>query len=456
MKTIVIAGATGFIGRWFIHQYHKKYRIIALSRSDVKSETYPDVEWRKADLYSLSSTTSALQGADYALYLVHSMQPSTRLNQGSFEDTDLLLADNFVRASETCGLKQIVFVGGILPKDSLEFSTHLRSRFETEQTLGGRSVPLTAIRAGIIIGPGGSSFKIVEKLVKRLPVMACPQWCKSPSQPIDIQDMLSILDESFGNKEVFHQTIEVGGEESVSYMNLLERTSRILNKKRVIFSIPFFTLGFSKLWVALFSDSNTTFVSPLIESLKHDMQVKENQPYRYKKREVSLDESIHRAVNEAPPAFRRQFILKEESNTVRSVQRLSNPANKSVEWVANAYPKWLPTFFKYGLNAKEIDGHLCFTLFGLTLLKMKYMADRSDEQRRLFFIVGGLLSKRGDHGWLEFRSVLGNRYIIAAIHEFVPSLPWVVYRYSQAVVHLIVMLRFNKFLSGQQAIEIPS
>jgi len=91
MHTIAIAGATGFIGRWFIERYSKTFKIIALSRSDVKSTAYPEVEWRKADLYSLSSTTKALEGADFALYLVHSMQPSTRLNQGSFEDTDLLL-----------------------------------------------------------------------------------------------------------------------------------------------------------------------------------------------------------------------------------------------------------------------------------------------------------------------------------------------------------------------------
>ncbi len=449
MKTIVIAGATGFIGRWFIHQFHKKYKIVALSRSNVKSETYPEVEWRTVDLYSLSSTTDALKGADYGLYLVHSMQPSTRLNQGSFEDTDLLLADNFGRAAETCNLKQIIFIGGILPKETADFSTHLRSRFETEQTLSARSVPVTAIRAGIIIGPGGSSFEIVEKLVKRLPVMACPQWCKSPSQPIDVLDMLHVLDEAFGNKNVYNQAIEVGGKETLHYMDLLKKTSKSMKLKRFIFSIPFFTLGFSKLWVALFSNSSRTFVSPLIESLRHDMRVKENQPYAFEKLDITIDESIHKAINSDPPSLRRKRSRREERNTVRSVQRLSNPSNKSVEWVADAYPKWLPTFLRYALTAKEENGEISFQLFALKLLRIKYMEERSDDQRKLFFIVGGMLAKRGDHGWLEFRSVLENRYIIAAIHEFVPSLPWMIYRYTQAVVHLIVMKRFDRFLSSQ-------
>ncbi|MEM6772384.1 MAG: NAD-dependent epimerase/dehydratase family protein, partial [Bacteroidota bacterium] len=94
--TVVIAGATGFIGRWFIERFHHKYRIIALSRGRMlPNATYTKAEWRQVELYSLSSTETALKEADFAIYLVHSMHPSTRLHQGSFEDTDLLLADNF-------------------------------------------------------------------------------------------------------------------------------------------------------------------------------------------------------------------------------------------------------------------------------------------------------------------------------------------------------------------------
>ncbi|MEM7110750.1 MAG: epimerase, partial [Bacteroidota bacterium] len=439
----------GFIGRWFIHQFHKKYKIIALSRSTVKSETYPEVEWRSVDLYSLSSTTAALRDADYGLYLVHSMQPSTRLNQGSFEDTDLLLADNFGRAAERNGLRQIVFIGGILPKQTSDYSAHLRSRYETEQTLASRSVPVTAIRAGIIIGPGGSSFDIIEKLVKRLPIMACPLWCRSPSQPIDITSMLTVLEESFGNEKIFDEAVEVGGANTLSYMELLKKTASIMNRKRLIFSVPFFTLGFSKLWVALFSNSSTAFVSPLIESLRHDMQIKPHQPYVFTYPEIDIDQSINSALNDKAPSVKRRTSVKEEKNTVRSVQRLANPGHKSVAWVAEAYPKWLPTFFKYILKARTTNDEVSFQLFGIKLLRLKYMEERSDKERKLFFIVGGILAKRGDHGWLEFRSVLDNQYIIAAIHEFVPALPWFLYRYTQAIIHLIVMKRFNTFLANQ-------
>ena len=111
--TIVIAGATGFIGRWFIERFHREYRIIALSRGEMQpTSDYYKAEWRQVDLYSISRTEAALAGADFAIYLVHSMVPTTRLHQGGCEATDLLLADNFARAAKANGLKQILFMGG--------------------------------------------------------------------------------------------------------------------------------------------------------------------------------------------------------------------------------------------------------------------------------------------------------------------------------------------------------
>ena len=159
-RKVVLAGATGFIGRWIIEVFQKDFQIIALSRKKVKYNHNQNIQWREVDLYSMSSTEKALEGAEIAIYLVHSMLPSTRLNQGKFEDTDLLLADNFSRAAQKNNLKQIIYIGGILPKDKHEISNHLLSRYEVEKTLGARATPLTAIRAGIIIGPGGHHLKL--------------------------------------------------------------------------------------------------------------------------------------------------------------------------------------------------------------------------------------------------------------------------------------------------------
>ena len=447
--TLAIAGATGFIGRWFIQEYSDKYKIIALSRGEVQNQEGDNVEWRQVNLYSLSSTSEALEGADYALYLVHSMQPSSRLNQGSFEDTDLLLADNFARAAEERNLKQIVFIGGILPKDSDDFSTHLRSRYETEQMLSSRKTAMTAIRASIIIGAGGSSFRIVRKLTERLPVMACPKWCESPSQPIDIRNMLEIIDRTLGNENLYDKAIEVGSPKIHSYMDLLKITSEKLGKKRWIFSIPFFTLGFSKLWVAKFSDSSTTFVSPLIESLRHDMRMDDSKNPFSDIAYTPIEESVSNALTEEAPPLPKRHYGKKAENTVRSVQRLHNPAQKSAEWVAEVYPDWLSKTFTFFLKAEKNGEKVCFNLLGKTLLELTFVDERSDTKRRLFYITGGVLAKRVNYGWLEFRSVLENRYVIAAIHEYVPRLPWYLYRLSQALIHLVVMKNFGRFLNRQ-------
>lgn len=447
---LAIAGATGFIGRWFIHNYADRYKIIALSRGEAENGSDSPAEWRKVNLYSLSSTSDALRGADYALYLVHSMAPSTRLNQGSFENTDLLLADNFARAAEEQNLKQIVFIGGILPKETSSFSTHLRSRYETEQMLSSGSTPLTAIRASIIIGAGGSSFAIVKKLTDRLPVMACPKWCESPSQPIAIRDMLKIIDRTLGNEALYGKAVEAGSPKVYSYMDLLKITSRKSGKKRLIFSVPFFTLGFSKLWVGLFSDSSTTFVSPLIESLRHDMRVDEAKNPFSDMEFTPIETAVADALTEEVPPLPRRIYADSAKNTVRSVQRLPNPGGKTAAWVARVYPDWLSKKFAFFLTAKKEKHLVRFRLPGITLLELSFVEERSDAKRQLFYITGGLLAKRVDYGWLEFRSVLENRHIIAAIHEFVPRLPWFLYRLSQAAIHLVVMASFGKFLNKQK------
>ena len=450
-KTLAVAGATGFIGRWFIETYKHQYNIIALSRKKISTQN-DIVEWRMVDLFSISSSVNALQGVDYALYLVHSMQPSTRLNQGNFEDTDLLLADNFSRAAETCKLKHIVYVGGILPKDDLNISKHLKSRFEVEQVLASRSTPLTAVRAGIIIGPGGSSFRIVKRLVQNLPIMACPKWTKSKNQPVDLRIALKSIEQIFGDEKFFNLPIEIGGSEIVTYMDILKITAKEMKRKRWIFSIPFFSLGMSKLWVGLFSGSNKNFVSPLIESLRHDMTLKtsislKNLP------SFTLKETIKRASDSTItiPMAPKGVAQTKDKNTVRSVQRIANPARKTAEWVAQSYPIWLSKIFNKVIEAEEQNNLLKFKLLGLTLLQLEYIKNRSDKNRQLFYITGGYLTKRTNRGWLEFRSILDDNYIITAIHEFVPRLPWIIYKFTQAKAHLLVMKKFEKHLNTMKS-----
>ncbi len=452
-KIIAVAGATGFIGKWFIKNYKSRFKIIGLSRNKIENPETSEVEWRQVDLYSISSTTNALKNVDIGIYLVHSMQPSTRMNQGTFEDTDILLADNFSRAANECQLKQIIYVGGILPKDSFKISKHLKSRYEVEKTLGSRSTPLTTIRAGIIIGPNGSSFRIIQKLVENLPIMACPEWTKSLNQPLDIRDALKVIEWCVLNEESYNKPIEIGGNEVISYMDLLKITAKKMNKKRLIFSFSFITIGLSKLWLSLITGTSKNLTSPLVESLKHTMTLNNENEFHLNKNFIGLEKSIEYALKPTEsvpknPIFTKKFI---EKNTVRSVQRIANPSKKTPQFFARIYPIWLTKQFASIVKANFDGKYVKFYLLGILLLELKVIKSRSDEKRQLFFITGGILVKRSDLGWLEFRSVLNNNYLVAAIHEYVPRLPWFIYKYTQAKVHLLVMKQFEKFL-----IKIPN
>lgn len=209
--TVVIAGANGYIGRNLIKELMKNADIIALSRSTPKRQPEnQQIIWRSCDLFSVIETEESLRGADYAIYLVHSMLPSARLTQGSFEDMDLILADNFAQAAEKNGVKQIVYLSGLIP-DTDDLSRHLKSRLEVEKVLGSYNVPLTTLRAGLIVGPRGSSFPILVKLVKRLPIMLLPKWTNTLTHPIALQDVLHAIKQCIGNQTVFNRPIDIGG-----------------------------------------------------------------------------------------------------------------------------------------------------------------------------------------------------------------------------------------------------
>ena len=185
---VVVAGASGFVGRVLVSRLAERYDVVALSRSPRQSTD--GVRWVKADLFSLLDCEKAMAGADRVVYLVHSMQPSARLSQGRFADMDLILADNVARAAK--GAKQILYLGGLIPEGE-HLSEHLRSRLEVERALAAHGTPVTTLRAGLVIGPGGSSFRILRRLVERLPVMLCPAWTESLTQPIDLDTLIEVL-----------------------------------------------------------------------------------------------------------------------------------------------------------------------------------------------------------------------------------------------------------------------
>ncbi len=210
--------------------------------------------------------------------------------------------------------------------------------------------------------------------------------------------------------------------------------------------MPIFTVGLSKWWVSIFADSNINFVSPLVESLKHRMIPSDEYSNLYTINFTPIETSIKRALNQKPPILPSFYQVRNEKNTVRSVQRIYNPGKHNAQWVAKHYPIWLSKRFAGLINPRLDGSFLRFYLFGIMLLELELIENRSSPNRQLFYITGGLLAKRTDLGWLEFRSILDNEYVITAIHEYVPKLPWGIYKLTQAKLHLYVMNKFEREL----------
>ena len=264
MSNVAVIGASGFVGRNLISRLSKEHTTFALTRS--RAADQPEgVEWRRTDLFSAQSTFAALKGIDTAIYLVHSMMPSSHLFQGHFHDTDLLLADNFARGCVANGVKQIIYLGGLRPEGYV--SPHLQSRLEVEEVYRATEIPVTVLRAGMIVGPGGSSFEILRTLVQRLPFMILPEWTERSTQAIFIDDIVEVIARAIENPEFKGQTFDVVNGETLNYKTLLKTMARTLGRKRMMVPLPISSVEFSKVWVQIFGNSSAELVSPLVDSL---------------------------------------------------------------------------------------------------------------------------------------------------------------------------------------------
>ena len=455
-KTIVIAGASGFVGRALGRALHAAggARVVGLSRSPHSPGDGFD-EWRAADLFSLRDAERALEGAAVAVYLVHSMMPSAALSQGRFEDLDLICADNFARAAQKAGVSRILYLGGLVPDGSLELSAHLASRLEVERALGGYGVPVTTLRAGLVVGPGGSSFDMLLKLVERLPAMICPSWTATRTQPIALVDVVALLAYAVEHPATAGKIYDVGGPEVMTYREMMRTTAEVLGVTRRFVTVPLFTPQLSTLWVTLVTGASRELVAPLVESLRHEMVARE----RTLQEEAGLPgmpfrEALAVAIAERTPggaarAPRPPADLVAGPRRVRSVQRLPLPPGRDATWVSEEYLRWLARAFRPLLHVELSPGaeraRICFR--GLSLLELTHSRERSAPDRPLLYITGGALSRDDGRGRLELREVRGAGVLLAAIHDFIPRLPWFLYRRTQAIVHLAVMWRFGVHLA---------
>ncbi|MEM1056929.1 MAG: NAD-dependent epimerase/dehydratase family protein [Bacteroidota bacterium] len=463
--TVAIAGATGFVGTALRPVLAERYHVVGLTRSPHRAaQNDPDdpTEWRHCDLYSLLQLEESLADVDVAVYLVHSMLPSSRLTQGSFADLDLVLADNFARAADRAGVRQIVYISGLLPEEKDDLSRHLRSRWEVEKTLSAHGVPVTTLRAGLVVGPGGSSLGILVNLVRRLPAMALPAWTESDTQPIALQDVVRAVNLVLGQPERYEGAFDVGGPEVMSYREMLQQTASVLGVDRPHLPLPVITPKLSTLWISLVTGSPRALAGPLVASLRHDMVVEPNVVQEQIRPDaIPFEEALRHSVDDRGHLLPdpRQSHRKSDDRTiraqqlVRSVQRFGLPAGRTAEWAGTEYMRWLDGFAAKLIRVKVSDDGQTARFFAgpiwKPVLELTYSEDRSVPDRALFYVTGGLLydETAGARGRLEFRSVLGGECVISAIHDFAPRLPWRLYRMTQAAAHLFVMQQFGRHLA---------
>ncbi len=457
---VVVAGATGFVGRRLCTLLRDRgFAVTGLGRGVVDGTVLDGVTWRRADLFSVLDCERVLAGADVVYYLVHSMMPSGGLTQAAFEDMDLILADNLGRAAAHGGARRIVYLGGLVPTDTT-LSRHLASRLEVERALAGHGVPVTVLRAGLVIGPDGSSFRILERLVRRLPSMLLPQWTRQRTQPIALDDVLELLVRVVAQGAAVGQAVDIGGPEVVSYGALIARTARALGLRRRLIDVPVANLVLSELWVSGVTGTSLQLVKPLIESLSHEMVARDRSVQLAlgvpgQGMDAALASAIAGRSAVVPVGVPREPVTGEGPRRVRSVQRMTLPPGRDATWAALTYLTWLPRFLWPLLRVQQDGRHHRISLrgFDVPLLELTWSPERSTPDRALLYVTGGALARvtgRG-RGRLELRSVLDGRVLLAAIHDFEPRLPWPVYLVTQAQGHLAVMAGFRRFLAGSPA-----
>lgn len=382
MLKVVIAGGSGYVGQALIASLLEKnedIEIIALSRKDHPSHD-ARLSWKACDLFSLKSLEEAVpDDVDVAYYLVHSMGPTAKLDQGSFADYDLLLADNFLRRLKNTKTRRIVYLAGLIPERN-HLSLHLQSRLEVEETFLGSKIPVTVFRAGLIVGQGGSSFQILTRLVSRLPVMVCPRWTQTLTTPIDLPAVVRALRVELSRTESSKHVYDLAGCEPLTYVEMMRETARAMGRKRLFIAVPLFTPTLSRLWVRLITGAPKELVYPLVESLKHQMTARPShilervpigKTYSQLIVGIPLEPEKEAAHQSAPVRVGRK--------TVRSVQRLPLPHGRSAEWVTALYIRWLPTIFAPFLKVR-VEGDLvqfCVVSKKWVMLELRHHPERS-------------------------------------------------------------------------------
>jgi len=264
---VLVFGASGYIGTNLVARLAKLQRPVrasARNREVLEGRGWDGVDLVEADALKPETLGPALAGVDVAYYLVHSMAAGRH-----FAGLDMEAAANFSLAAEQAGLRRIVYLGGLVPANPV--SEHLRSRRETGERLRAGKVPVTEIRAGMIVGLGSAAFEVIRDLVNHLPLMVTPRWVQTRSSPIALHDLLEYLLRVPYFEETANRSYDVAGPEVLSYEEIMRQYGDVVGKHPLIIPVPVLSPRLSSYWLYLVTSVPTNIARALIEGLKQDV-----------------------------------------------------------------------------------------------------------------------------------------------------------------------------------------
>jgi uncharacterized protein YbjT (DUF2867 family) len=293
--TVLLTGASGYVGGRLIpllEQQPVVLRCLARNPDKLRPLIGTSTEVVRGDVLDPSSLDSALQNVQTAYYLVHLMSGSA-----DFESEDRQAAKNFADAAKQAGVKRIIYLGGLGDDADPKLSPHLRSRHEVGEILRDSGIETIEFRAGMVIGAGSLSYQLMKSLTDRLPVMICPRWLITATQPIAIDDVLAYLvaakDLPTGESRMF----EIGSPDVVTYGELIREYARQKGLRRWLIFVPVLTPYLSGLWLALVTPATYEVGRHLIEGLKNPTVVRDRKALdAFPIRPMGVKEAVQRAI----------------------------------------------------------------------------------------------------------------------------------------------------------------
>lgn len=273
-QLILVTGVTGYIGGRLVPRLlDAGYQVRVLVRDPARLQGRPwldRAEVHQGDVLDSQTLGPAMQGVDAAFYLIHSMRGNP-----DFHQRDLTAARNFGTAAHEQGVQRIIYLGG-LGDPSTDLSRHLESRQQTGKALREAGVPVTEFRAGIIVGSGSISFEMIRYLTERIPIMICPRWVFTRTQPISIRDTLDYLVAALQTPDSVGKTLEIGGTDVLTYGEMMLGYARVRGLRRYLIPVPVLTPRLSSYWAHWMTPIPSDIARPLIEGLRNEIVVRDD------------------------------------------------------------------------------------------------------------------------------------------------------------------------------------